>query len=175
MMEIIYGVITNAIWAIIQWIVSLKIKYNDIKIPKKTIIIIPNYDTFWHMGSSSDKPAMQIVGRFQVTNITKNDILLTSAIIKKSKTQGLVMVKDYQSNYYGDYNKIPAGHTTNITIDFWISPPFKKEGESFVSDIAILDQFANKHWIKQIEFKYLIKIKCKKINMAPSNNNRLLK
>ena len=126
------------------------------KIPKKTIIIVPTANpmsTRWHMGSSSGKPAMQIGGRFKVTNITKYNILLTVAEMKKPRMLGHVSVKDTESQYHGSY-MIPGGATTDLSFDFWIMPPFKNKDEPFKADIAIWDQFANKHWIRNIEFNY---------------------
>jgi hypothetical protein len=126
------------------------------EIPKKSIIIVPKTHpnaTWWHMGSTKGEPAMQISGDFTVTNITKYNILLTVAKMKKPKSLGHVMVKDTESEYHGSY-PIPSGATTRMSVDFWIIPPFKEKGESFAADIAILDQFAIEHWIKKVEFKY---------------------
>lgn len=165
--EIIYvlaslAALIGAIYAFFKWGISLikklftpreQITY---KVPKKTIIILPlpgPKNTWWHMGSSSGKPTMQVVGRFRVTNITKYNILLTAVKMKKPKLLGHVSVKDTKSDYYGSY-MIPGGTTTDIHVDFWIMPPFKEEGERFFSDIAILDQFANEHWMKKVEFQY---------------------
>lgn len=126
------------------------------KIPKKTVVVLPkagSSSTWWHMGSSSGKPAMQIVGDFTVTNLTKFNILLCVAKMKNPKILGSVLVKDFNSNYHGSY-MIPGGGTTDMSFNFWIMPPLRKENESFVADVAILDQFGNEHWIKKIKFKY---------------------
>ncbi|MFA4888769.1 MAG: hypothetical protein WC628_04260 [Candidatus Omnitrophota bacterium] len=126
------------------------------EIPKKTINIVdkPHRKAcWWHMGSSGDKPAMQISAKFFVTNITKYNILLTSAKMKKPKALGAVMVKDVDSNYHGGYS-IPPGVTTDLDIDFWIMPPFINQNELFRADIAVIDQFGNDHWIKKVEFPY---------------------
>jgi len=126
------------------------------KIPKKSIVVLPNpsrNEIWWHMGSSSDKPAAQITGRFKVTNLTKYNILLVAAKMKKPKILGHVMVKDSKSNYYGTY-MIPGGGTSVMSFDFWIMPPVKKENETFKADVAIIDRFGNEHWIKDIEFPY---------------------
>ena len=148
--SIIVGLITiiGAIYVFFKWGINLiKKKFHlkdDIiyKIPKKTIIIIPApnpHSAWWHMGSSSGKSAMQLTGRFRVTNITKYNILLTAAKMKNPKSLGHVMVKDTKSDYHGSY-MIPAGMITDMSFDFWIMPPMKKEGESFFADVAILDQ-----------------------------------
>ena len=126
------------------------------EIPKRTIVIAPNpnsRDTWWHMGSSSGQPAMQVSGRFNVTNITKYAVILSAVKMRKPMYMGTVMVKDSKSNYHGMY-QIPPGGYTDMSFDFWIIPPFKKQGDSFIADVAVLDQFGNEHWIKKVNFKY---------------------
>jgi hypothetical protein len=127
-----------------------------LEIPKRTIIIAPrssNHNTWWHMGSVANKPAMQVVGRFQVTNITKYAVILSAVKMKKPRYMGTVMVTDSESDYHGMY-QVPPGGFTDLSFDFWIVPPFKKQGDTFSSDVAVLDQFGNEHWIKNIIFKY---------------------
>jgi hypothetical protein len=152
----------GAIYAFFRWGLLLirklftPLEQITYKIPKKTIIIIPlprEKSSWWHMGSSSGKPAMQVVGHFKVTNITKYNILLTAAKMRKPKLLGHILVKDTESQYHGSY-PIPGGATTDMTIDFWIMPPVREKGATFITDIAILDQFANEHWIKKVEFEY---------------------
>ena len=125
-------------------------------IPKKTIVVAPNANpcsTWWHMGSTSGEPAMQVVGRFNVTNITKYAVILSAVKMKKPRCVGNVMVKDSESKYHGRYQIVPGGYT-DMSFDFWIVPPFKKENESFVADIAVVDQFGNEHWINKVTFAY---------------------
>lgn len=117
----------------------------QIDIPKKTIIIAPNPDahyTWWHMGSSSGKPAMQVSGKFKVTNITKYRIILCAAKMKKPNVFGHVS------------GELSPTSVTDISFDFWIIPAFKEKGEPFMADVAIIDQFGNEHWIKEINFIY---------------------
>ncbi|NQY74403.1 MAG: hypothetical protein HRT90_06525 [Candidatus Margulisbacteria bacterium] len=127
------------------------------KIPKKTIIVAPNpnpHDTWWHMGSQGiNEPTMQISGSYQVTNITEDNINLSAVEMKKPNVMGNIIVKDSKSHYYGSY-PIPSKYLTDISFDFLIKPPFKKTGESFKADVAIIDQFGNEHWIKGIVFVY---------------------
>jgi hypothetical protein len=127
------------------------------EIPKKTIIVPPNPSrlaTWWHMGSSAGKPAMQVVGRsFKVTNITKYSIFLCAAKMKKPRLLGHVSVKESKGQYHGFYEIPPTG-ISDLSFDFWVIPPFKNQGESFKADVAIIDQFGNEHWVKGIEFVY---------------------
>lgn len=129
----------------------------EVEIPKKTIIIPPNpntHATWWHMGSTAGKPAMQVVGQsIKVTNIAKYGIYLCAVKMKKPKSLGHISVKDSNSHYHGFY-EIPPSGISDISFHFWIIPPVIEEGKSFKTDVAIIDQFGNEHWIKGIEFIY---------------------
>lgn len=126
------------------------------RIPKRTITLAPSRQinsTWWHMGRSGNDPAMQISGKFTVTNISTFNLLLVAAKMKKRKEMGQVMTRKMDENIYGGY-ALPEGGVTELSYHFWIIPPFKPEGESFVADIAIVDQFNNKHWVNGVEFPY---------------------
>ena len=160
-MDLSFSLICKWIFKLVEPAINLlqKIFKKDnlnIPYPKKTMIFLEKHPHFnwWHMGSSKGKPAMQVACRFKVTNITKDlNILPSRAILKKSNTYGIVAVEDSKSGYWGSY-LIPCNTIAEISIDFWVEKPFCKEGESFKSDIAIFDQFNNKHIIKNISFIY---------------------
>lgn len=127
-----------------------------IKIPKRTLVLVikgTGHQSWWHMGKSGDEPAMQIVAHFTATNISNFGVLPTSAKMRKPKYLGHVMAKKHDDNIYGSYI-IPKGIITELSVDFWITPPIKNKGELLKADIAIIDQFGNEHWIKNVEFRY---------------------
>lgn len=125
-------------------------------IPRKTLVLVrnPRSNAFWwHMGSSGDQPAMQIIGDITATNICKYGVYVTAAKMKKPKAWGHADVKDLNSQYSGRY-MIPKGGMTDLRFHFWIMPPVKEKGQSLKADVAILDQFGNEHWLKGVEFPY---------------------
>lgn len=127
-----------------------------IDIPKKTLVLLAEQRPdpyWWHMGRKDKQPGMQIAGNLRVTNISKYDILPSGVKMRNPKAVGRVLIKDVDSQYFGEYF-IPKGAVTELTFDFWVQPPLKAEGKLFKADIAILDQFANEHWLKDVEFKY---------------------
>jgi hypothetical protein len=127
-----------------------------LRIPKKTLVMVPvpgHGAYWWHMGSLAEKPAMQIVGHYTITNVTKLGIVPTVAKLKKPRSLGHVMVREITSQMHGSF-VIPPSATTDLQFDFWIVPPVRKEGEPFVADVAVLDQFGNEHWLRRIEFVY---------------------
>lgn len=125
-------------------------------VPKKTLVILPKAQPnscCWHMGAVANRPAMQITGRYTVTNITKLGIMPTVARLKKPPTLGHVMVQDTDSNLHGSFH-VPPGATTDLSFDFWVVPPVRREGEPFTVDVCIIDQFGNAHWLRRIQFSY---------------------
>jgi hypothetical protein len=146
------GLITKGVKLLWQtarkWIV-----FSTAGIPRKTLIILPPNDPWWHMGGFKGNPAMQIVAHCEVTNITLKPIRVVAARLRKPKTNGYVLVRHPENNIYGSYYIMP-GHTVPVSADFWIQPPFKKERESFKTDLCLVDQFGNSHWSDEIEFIY---------------------
>src|SRR5690349_9763530 len=130
--------IGNLLWRFLLWITRNPAERGLIgEIPSKTIILTPfgSNTPWWHMGAMGDKPAMQIVTKFTVTNISSYDVYIPTAVLKtrtfKSKrVQGFALVKNMQNDYYGGF-LIPSGGITELTVDFWITPPLKKENEVF--------------------------------------------
>lgn len=126
-------------------------------IPTRTIAILPRHEPseyYWSLEDWHNKSTMHLTARFIVTNLTNLTIRLSGATTRKAKGHGWVMVKHSEQNLYGWYD-IPAHETTIADVEIWASPPVKNEGECFVSDVALYDQFGNEHWVnKQIEFTY---------------------
>jgi len=117
-------------------------------------VILPHQrQHWWHMGKTGDqKPTMQIVSYWFVTNTTDKPVNILNAYIKKPRTPGHVLIKDVHSVYHGSY-PIPPHTTTDLHADFWICPPFYKEGKNFKVDIVFVDQYGQKRTIKKVEFK----------------------
>ena len=124
---------------------------------KQTIILLPapsRRPFWWIMGSLAGKPAMQVNGLLQVTNISPYDVVISGAKLREPKANGSVFVKDIES---GEYGRHRIGPTVVTAVDFriWVTLPVKQTGEVFVADVAILDQFGNEHWINGVEFQCL--------------------
>lgn len=128
-----------------------------IDVPSKTMILIPasRQNAFWwHMGSMSEQPAMQIVGDLNVTNISIYGVFAMGAKLRKPKAVGHALVRAHDSNMYGT-NVIPQGAISDLRFDFFVQPPVTEEGKSFIADVAIVDQFGNEHWLEGLEFPYV--------------------
>lgn len=123
-------------------------------IPKKTLIVLPGIGhghNRWHQGSISDKPAMQIAGQLRVTNITTYNIHPT---VKLKEPTSISMITIFIGYRNTREDIIPAKTTVDLMFNCFIEIPTKKAGETFVSNVAVVDQFGNEHWIKKISFQY---------------------
>ena len=126
----------------------------SLPIPKETLVLVPDgpRSFWWSVGAVKDQPAMCLHGRVKATNMSKYNVVVPSAKIRKPKTTGFVLVQAPDRNAYGHHG-IESGQITNLSFDFVVVPPVKEKGEPFRCDVAILDNFGNEHWLKNIEFQ----------------------
>ncbi|BDT60480.1 hypothetical protein MasN3_39740 [Massilia varians] len=109
---------------------------------------------WWHMGSSGSEPAMQIVGDLNVTNIAKRGVYVMEVKLRRPRAVGHAVVRAQNSNLYDTKHIIPQGGISDLRFDFFVQPPVRTAGQKFTADVAIVDQFGNEHWLKDLEFRY---------------------
>lgn len=145
------------VWRWASALFGPKLSVGGIDVPSKTMVLIPVTHPnalWWHMGSAGDRPLMQIVGRFNVTNISKHSIFVMAAKLRKPKAVGYAHVRAQKSNTFSDRHSIPPGGISELSFQFYVQPPVREAGKLFKADVAIVDQFANEHWLKGLEFPY---------------------
>jgi hypothetical protein len=132
-----------------------KIPFRRKSLPRQTLkLVLTPRGAWWHMGSSNGEPAMQVVCEWHVTNITNEPIIVTTAFVKKPKTETILpLTKHPRDNVYGSY-RIRPKDTTKLVLDFWISPTVRKERDDFKATIIVKDQFNNEYKVKGVVFKY---------------------
>jgi len=139
-------------------VISKEVERRYPRHPYKTIAITHanrDHSCWWHLGSMGGKDVMQVVGEFLITNITSSEnVRLSGALInKQKKKKGVVLILGAQGISSFDY--IIAPHAvTEITVTFWVQPIVQNAGDSYVDDIAIVDNFGNEHWLNKCEFIY---------------------
>ena len=122
-------------------------------VPRKTVKFIPDmtygYASRWSKREVRGEPAMHVVSRWYTTNVTDRTVLILRVYLVKPRTEARVILSraPRSDNRFGKFPMLP-GTPTEVTVDFWIQPPIRKEGESFKGKIAFIDQFNNKHKIK---------------------------
>jgi hypothetical protein len=98
---------------------------------------------------------MQIVGDLNITNISKYNVIVMGAKLRKPKAIGHAFVREQNSNMYGTKHVIPKGGISDLRFNFFVQPPVRDAGQSFRADVAIIDQFGNEHWLNGLEFPYM--------------------
>lgn len=109
------------------------------------------------LGSQDGKPILQLVCNFMISNIIDKPISLANAKlngIKGDQTFVTISVKDINSKYSGSYD-IPPKQQTSVSICFIMHPKKMPESkESIHLKIEIIDQFGNKHRVKDVIFRH---------------------
>ena len=121
--------------------------------PRETIRVIPHHrGNWWVIDSVKNRPAMQVHGLWHVTNITDGAIRILRSRIIPSRAEGPVAVRHPRGVIFGDY-AIPPGETSDVSSQFWIQPPIRKEGRDFKATIYLIDQFGNEHRVRSMIFQ----------------------
>jgi hypothetical protein len=96
---------------------------------------------------------MQVVGDCLVTNTTRLQVLVAFVKLRRPQTLGFVSVRAADSDLHGQY-PIAPGATTEARFVVFIDPPVRERGDSFRADVALVDQFGNEHWLRNVDFRY---------------------
>ena len=140
------------------------------RIPRETIRVVKHSrENRWNLGKINRQPAMQINGHLYVTNIYNNNVRILSVQIinprkaRKNCVRNNVLTRHYKNDIYGSYELLP-NITSELSIDFWIQPPIINEDKDLKLTIALVDQFGNKHKIKNLLFESNVKKRLSAIN-----------
>ena len=96
------------------------------------------------MGAQDGQPAMQIVTRWLVTNITDQPAILANATLSRG------WFNRRHEAVYIPKAPVNAGTTVEVQFQFWTSPPFREKGESFQARLTIFDHLGNPHRTQRI-------------------------
>lgn len=118
----------------------------------ETMKLIPQHNrSHWSMGTLEAKPIMHLYGHFYVTNISRDNVFICGAKLRKPKIDGHILVRHVGQNIYGSY-PIPPGHTTEAIVDFIVQSKIYKKSKQYVSNIDFIDQFGNSYRIRSVKF-----------------------
>jgi hypothetical protein len=134
--------------------------------PKKSLIVLLQHERSyrWRMGEINDKPAMQIIADFYLTNITHEDVFLLKTYFvpyhgngwfpSSLSVEGNAFVKNHVvTGGAPGKHKIPPGFTCEGHADWWIQPPIRSDGETLTGRSCFVDQFDNEHWTAAVKWK----------------------
>ena len=121
-------------------------------VPRKTVKFISKmtygYEGDWDKGEVRGEPAMHVHSKWYATNVTDESVWILRAYLVKPRTEeAMVLTQSPESNMFGKFPILPGG-PSEVSVNFWIQPPIRKEGESFKGQIVFIDQFNNKHKVK---------------------------
>jgi hypothetical protein len=108
---------------------------------------------FWVMGNRGDRPVMQIVTEWHVTNISPSRMpirLLTAHLLKPRVNDvdvyNAILSTSSSVGYIDNFeNEIPAEQTSRVHIEFYIGLSPKSRSKAIKARIVVIDQLSNKH------------------------------
>jgi len=134
--------------------------------PKKSLMVLLQHERAnrWRMGKINDKPAMQIIADFYLTNITQEEVFVLKTYFvpyhgigwfpSSLPVEGNAFVKNHVvTDEAPGKHTIPPGFTYEGHADWWIQPPIKREGQTLTGRGCFVDQFDNEHWTAVIKWK----------------------
>jgi len=135
--------------------------------PKHSMIVLLQQERSnrWRMGTLNEKPAMQILADFYLTNITHEDVFVlktyfvpyngTGWFPSSLPVDGNILVKNrIVTGGTPGRHKIPPGFTYEAHADWWVQPPIKREGQTLRGRGCFVDQFDNEYWTAVLNWKY---------------------
>jgi hypothetical protein len=100
----------------------------------------------------SGRPMIQLSAELSVVNRSDERIVLTGAKLKKPAVKGLVRVNDGAHDMAGSF-PIDPSRSARAIVYFFIPASPVSAGTCMVSDLGVVDQFGNTHWVEKIKFK----------------------
>lgn len=153
------GVVKFGFWVFDEW--QKRKAHEGTHVPDETLQLapMPEGHCWWAMGRRGDDPTMQIVGRMFVTNISSIKVRVPHAelrygLLGRKSVSGLPSVnRGTDDNLHGMFD-VPPGETRTMSFDFWIFPPVVEAKAAFIAhSIRFMDQFGNKHTVRQVRFR----------------------
>jgi len=122
--------------------------------PRRTIkILLPPRWVQWHLVKMNDRPAMQVMADFAVTNISDQDVRVMGTTLLTSRTAGDVSTEEIDTGYSSHGWPIPPGATTWVRESFWVPRLLCDVNKDLRSAVTLTDQFGNKHTVKRVWFR----------------------
>ena len=114
--------------------------------PRRSLKIVARTDRLrWSSGSTSGRPAMQVVGEWFVTNILPEaPTRLLQVRLRRPDVVGSL----------GEMDPIAPSQAIETRTIHWIEPPICEAKEDLVTDVEFVDQFGNVHRLRQVRFRH---------------------
>ena len=109
---------------------------------------------WWHMGAQGATPAMQIVGDFQITNVTSFNVTIPKSVLTVSHRTWKVIPRRTRVEGPGLYQPLRAQSFAQHRF-MWISPPILKEGRVLHARVGLIDNLGRTNWGEWLDFRYM--------------------
>ncbi|HEU4928424.1 MAG TPA: hypothetical protein VFU38_01240 [Candidatus Krumholzibacteria bacterium] len=100
----------------------------------------------------SARPMVRLSAELSVVNRSDQKIVLVGAKLKKPAAKGLVRVNDGAHDMAGSF-PIDPSRSARAIVYFFIPASPVLTGTTMVSDLGVVDQFGNTHWVEKVRFK----------------------
>jgi hypothetical protein len=128
------------------------------RVPTETLAIAPDA-LRWGFDMSDGKEVMSIAGNLQATNTCGYTIRISAIrLLRPSDAEVLahvVSVEDSESGAHSEQKLIPPRRVGEVSFVMAVKPvKAAAPGEVLEADIGILDQFANEHTLRGLQFEF---------------------
>ncbi len=100
----------------------------------------------------SGRPMVQLSAELSVANRSDERIFLVGAKLKKPAVKGLVRVNNGAHDMAGSF-PIDPSRSARAIVYFFIPALPSSTATTMVSDLGVVDQFGNTHWVEKVRFK----------------------
>jgi hypothetical protein len=125
--------------------------------PKKTVFIVPFSNTpndsnfMWYQCTIGEAPAMQLSGRFHITNLSEKSLVIVDTSLKWRRAHSAFAVTPDKNNIHGQ-NPVAPGRKTYLSCDFTLVPSVRKPGQPLKARVVFVDNYGKKHKTKPVVF-----------------------
>ena len=130
-----------------------------VEVPRKTLITILDlraHSCRWGMDFFGGRAVMRVICEAKATNVSTYAVQLVGAKMRRPPIVGRAVI-GFRAD--GDDEElsctIPSLATSHLRMEFAIEPPIAEGPRSFKADVALLDQFGNEHWLRNVRFRHL--------------------
>jgi hypothetical protein len=124
-------------------------------VPRETFRVVQDsHQSHWSLASSAGIPSMMVVFQGHVTNISGRANRVLRVEIPKPLTHATLL---HLHNDYGARREqfLNPFENTNISAVFFVQPVVARAGEKWTSTLIFIDQYNNRHKVKNCVFRGL--------------------
>ena len=107
---------------------------------------------YWRPGDRNGVQGMLLQAQFHATNTGPFPLRLVAVRLHDPPLAGTVSVRQGIDGPWSDYRLEPNHGYAMANVHFFLAPPVRARGESFVADVVIVDNLGNEHRCRRVAF-----------------------